>query len=227
MESQEIGRRAIVPRALATAALAAVVALGMTACTAPDAAQPSSTAAQPQATGSATDPATTEAAPTDPAAPEPAPSGSMVPPPGAAAEATDGPLEAAPLPSTAARLDEQVAFDTGMVVEVVSVEPIEVEAETPGEISGPAVVVTVAARNDSDAPRSVDSAVVMVATADGVPGVGTTAGDPSPFVGVIAPGATASARYVFMLDPAAGREVTVTVNYAAGEPVAVFTGSPS
>jgi hypothetical protein len=151
----------------------------------------------------------------------------MVPAPGAPSAAADGPLEAAPLPSEAADLGEQIAFDTGIRVAIVSVEPIEVDAETPGELSGPALVVNVTASNDSASPQAVDSAVVMVETADGDVGIGTTAGDPSPLAGVIDPGESASGRYVFMLDPAAGREVTVTVNYAAGEPVAVFTGTSS
>ena len=98
--------------------------------------------------------------------------------------------------------------------------------ETPGEVDGAAVRVTVQARNDSSEPQAVDSAVVTVVAADDY-GIGTTAGDPSPLSGVVEPGDTVSGVYVFMLDPAADREVTVSVNYAAGEPVAVFTGKTS
>ena len=67
-------------------------------------------------------------------------------------------------------------------------------------------------------------AVVSLTAADGTLGIPTTAGDPVPLAGAIAPGASTTGSYVFMLDPAAGRTVSVTVNYAAAEPVAVFTG---
>ena len=113
-----------------------------------------------------------------------------------------------------------------MVIEIIAVDAIEVTAETPGEVDGTAVRVTVQAHNESSEPQSVDSAVVTVLASDDY-GIGTTAGDPSPLSGVVAPGDTASGVYVFMLDPAADREVTVSVNYAAGEPVAVFTGKTS
>ena len=91
-------------------------------------------------------------------------------------------------------------------------------------MDGPALRVSVAARNQSGEPQEVDSAVVTLITDDGEVGVGTTAGSPSPLSGMVEPGATVSGTYVFMLDPASGRNVTVTVNYAAGEPLAVFTG---
>lgn len=123
-------------------------------------------------------------------------------------------------------MTEQVAFDTGMVIEILAVDAIAVTAETPGEVDGTAVRVTVSARNDSTEAQSVDSAVVTVEAADEY-GIGTTAGNPSPLAGELAPGATASGTYVFMLDPASDREITVSVNYAAGEPVAVFTGKTS
>lgn len=147
--------------------------------------------------------------------PAPAPSG----PPAAA------PVTAPSLPTTAASLGEEVAFDTGFTVEVVAMRVIQVTAETPGEVDGPALVVEVEARNGSGAAQSVDSAVVTVETDDGEIGIGTTAGSPSPLSGVVEPGRTSRGTYVFMLDPASGRDVTVSINYAAGEPIAVFTGT--
>jgi len=88
-------------------------------------------------------------------------------------------------------------------------------------------VVTITAENDSTEPQNLESAVVTLVTDDGTVGIGTTAGEPEPFTGSIAPGDSAEGRYVFMLDDAAGRSVVVTVNYAAGEPVAVFSGKVS
>ncbi|MBO9625099.1 MAG: hypothetical protein J7484_01840 [Microbacterium sp.] len=139
----------------------------------------------------------------------------------------DGPTTAAPLPTQQAPLGETVTFDTGISVAVASLTAVEVEAQTPGEVSGPAVVATVTVTNGSHGAQNLDSAVVMLAADSGDPGIGTTAGEPEPFGGSLEPGATATGRYVFMLDPAAGRAVSVSLNYAAGAPVAVFTGKVS
>lgn len=159
----------------------------------------------------------------------PSPSATQILPPGASAtpDAGDGPQTAAPLPTQEAAVGETVAFDTGISVVIDSVKATTVEAKTPGEVSGPAVIVTVTAKNDSSEVQSLDSAVVMLSADDGEPGIGTTAGDPEPLSGSLKPGASASGRYVFMLGSASDRAVSVSVNYAAGEPVAIFTGKAS
>ncbi|MFF5625271.1 hypothetical protein ACFY5A_07865 [Microbacterium sp. NPDC012755] len=166
---------------------------------------------------------------TDGASPSPSPSATQILPPGAteSPDAGDGPQTAAPLPTQEAAVGETVAFDTGISVVIDKVESVTVKAETPGEVSGTAVVVTVTAKNGTDAAQSLDSAVVTVNAQDGEPGIGTTAGDPAPLTGSLAPGKSATGRYVFMLGSASGRDVAVSVNYAAGEPVAIFTGKVS
>ncbi len=161
------------------------------------------------------------------AQPTPSATATQILPPGTdgSTQGEDGPQTAAPLPTEEAALGDVVAFDTGISVSIDSVKTVEVEAQTPGEVSGTAIVVTVTAENGTDEAQSLESAVVIVtATDDGEPGIGTTAGDPEPFSGSIEPGKSATGRYVFMLEDAADREISVSVNYAAGEPVAVFTG---
>lgn len=208
-------------------AAAALVALGLTGC-GPTAVDPGATPVASETAVATPTPAPSSApVASDPPAAGPTipPGATAVPAPGAGATpGPDGPTEAAALPTTTAALDEAITFDTGMVVEIVAVDPITVTAETPGEMDGPALRVSVAARNQSGEAQEVDSAVVSLVTADGEVGVGTTAGSPSPLSGMVEPGATVSGTYVFMLDPASGRDVTVTVNYAAGEPLAVFNG---
>lgn len=146
---------------------------------------------------------------------------------GDAAQPTTAPVTAAPLPTALGEIGETIAFDTGVSVSIDSVTPVEIEAKTPGEVSGSAVVVKVTAVNDSAEVRSVDSAVVRLTADDGEIGIGTSAGDPAPLHGDIAAGKKATGRYVFMLGSAADRAITVSVNYAAGAPVAVFTGKAS
>ena len=151
----------------------------------------------------------------------PAPTGTWAP---ADATAEPGPATPAPLPTETARIDQPVVFGSGVTVSVRGVDAVSVKAETPGEVSGAAVRVTLTVKNDTTQPLDLGSAVVtLTADHDGF-GVGTTAGGAQPFTGTVAPGGAADATYVFMLDPAQGRAVTVSVNYAAGEPVAVFSG---
>ncbi len=151
----------------------------------------------------------------------PSPTGTWTPP---ADDAAEGPTAPVSVPTLTAALSEPVDFDTGVTVSLVGVEAVDVTAQTPGENAGPAIRVTVSVENRSDGPIDLSSAVVTLSADGGAYGVGTTAGDPRPFQGDIAPEATAEGIYVFMLDPAQDRQVDITVNYAAGEPVAVFTG---
>lgn len=164
---------------------------------------------QPGATGSATPP------------PLVRPTGTWTPP---AKTASSGPTAPAPVPTRSAALGSPVALDTRVTVRLAEVSATTVKAVTPGENSGPAVKVTVSVQNRSTAPVDVNSAVVSLTADKGSAGVGTTAGDPKPLAGSVAPGATAKGTYIFMLAPAKDRQVTVSVNYSAGEPVAVFTG---
>lgn len=158
--------------------------------------------------------------PTSTSSPASSPTGTWSPSP----DDTTGPTAAAPQPTSSAALTEPVTFTTEITVRLVEVEALSVTAQTPGETTGPAVRVTVDVTNNSDAAVDVGSAVVTLMGDGGDYGVGTTAGSPSPLEGTTPAGGTARGTYVFMLDPAQGREVTINVNYAAGEPVAVFTG---
>ena len=149
------------------------------------------------------------------------PTGTWTPP---AKGASAGPTAPAPVPTRSAALNSPVALDTRVTVRLESVSATTVKAVTPGQDSGPAVKVSVSVQNRSTAPVVVDSAVVSLTADKGSSGVGTTAGDPHPLKGSVAPGATARGTYIFMLAPAKGRQITVSVNYSAGEPVAFFTG---
>lgn len=154
-------------------------------------------------------------------APLPSPSGTWKPP---ARKAANGPTAPPPVPTRKAALNTPVSFTTDVTVSLVSVRATSVTASTPGEVSGPAVRVTVKVHNRSKQAVDVSSAVVsLTADKDGY-GIGTTAGKPSPLQGSVAPGSTTSGSYVFMLNPAKARPVTISVNYAAGEPIAIFTG---
>lgn len=136
----------------------------------------------------------------------------------------EGPTEAPPLPEQTGDLDEVITLSTDMVVAIDAISTTTITPETPGEFAGTAVIVEVSVTNTSDAAQNIDSAVVMLVTDDGEVGVATTAGPNNALRGDVESGETVVGSYVYMLDPAQGRAVTVSVNYAAGEPIALFSG---
>lgn len=163
----------------------------------------------------------------EPTATESTSSGSMSPVATATPGLSDGPTEEPALPITQGTTDDTIELSTGMTVALESISTKDVKAETPGDVAGSAVEVVVVVKNASSEAQNVDSAVVTLVTPDGELGIPTTAGGSEPMVGTVAPGATTRGRYIFMLDPASGRDITVSVNYSAGEPVAEFTGRTS
>lgn len=136
-----------------------------------------------------------------------------------------GPTAAPELPEVTGAIGEPVSLPTDVAVDLTSVTTTSLTAQTPGEYTGDAVVVEVRISNEADAALPLDAAVVTLTAEDGDVGIGTGAAPYAPLQGEVAPGEAATGTYVFMLDPADGRSVTLRVGYAAGGPVAVFTGT--
>lgn len=136
----------------------------------------------------------------------------------------EGPTAAPAQPEVHGTAGEGVALPTEMTVSLVSISTTTLTAETPGEYAGPAVVVEIQVQNESDTAQTLDSATASLEAEGGEMGVPTWASPNDPLQGEVAAGSSAAGVYVFMLDPADSRSVTVRVNYSAGAPVAVFTG---
>jgi Domain of unknown function (DUF4352) len=130
-------------------------------------------------------------------------------------------------PSVDVSITQPAVLPTGVSVKLASVTATTVTAETPGELSGSAVVVTVTVTNDGTTDADVESAYVYVVAADGTYAIPTTSGPYAPLTGELKPGQSATGSYVFMLSEPAGREVTITVTHSAGQPAAQFTGAVS
>lgn len=190
-------------RAGAAWAIGVAVVAGLTGCSAPHEENP---VANPTAQSSSPI-TTTWSPPADPTA--------------------QGATAAPRLPEEGGAVDQPLTLSTGMVVSVDSLTPTTITPETPGEYAGSAVIVALSVRNTSEEVQSLDSAVVTLVADDGEVGVATTAGRNRPLAGTVAVGETAEGSYAFMLDPAEGRSVVVSVNYAAGEPIAHFEGKVS
>ena len=169
--------------------------------------------------------------------PRPSDSPVATPSAGATAGATASPTTA-PAPAKPGKLDAryggvvastaEVSHDVktpgGLTAKVASVESYTATATRPGEVSGPAVKVTLTLVNStgSDFP-------VSTATVNAYYGSASTPADPvqgdasaKPFSGTLKPGASATAVYVFTVPAADAGDVTLTLSDQAGAQLVVF-----
>ncbi|WP_369136676.1 hypothetical protein [Modestobacter versicolor] len=210
-------RRLTLLGALLAVVVAAVVTLVLTTGTDDE---PSPAAA---GSGAAT---STPAAPT-PAAPSAAAPTSVAPvavtpePTGPTADADEPPASLVPV-----ALDQPAAVGNGITAEVVALEGIDATAVGPGNVSGPALRVTVRITNGTAGPVPLGGVAVDLASGpELVPASPVGDASAAPFTGTVAAGATAEGTYVFSIAPADRGEVTLSVGYQAGAPILVFTGS--
>jgi len=116
--------------------------------------------------------------------------------------------------------------DSGLTVELSSVEPIESSAPAPGQVSGPAFAITMMIKNTGDEPVDTSRIEISLEDSSGNPGSGMI-GEPAEwFEGSIDPGTQASGVYVFTVDESERDTVRVTFSLRPGLPAVVFTGTP-
>jgi hypothetical protein len=154
---------------------------------------------------------------------EPLPTATVPAPDGGSIEETVAPVP--PGPTQEAELGETAELDGGVNVTISDVESLDVEANTPGEIAGPAVALTLTVENTSDDAIDLSTAMVSVTGAKGSYGQATTSEPYSPFQGSVAPGDEATGVYVFRLPADERSALEATVEYVAGAPIALFAGS--
>lgn len=172
----------------------------------------------PTPTPTATDEA---AVPAEPPAEEPA-----APPADGAAAAPEAPTTYEPVTEPAVGLDAPATFATGVTARLTALESVAGEARGPGEVSGPAVRVTVELSNGTPSPLRLDAAVVNVyAGEDLVPGEPLSGPGQRPFTGTLAPGASTTAAYVFNVPPALRERLQVTVSYDPRVTTVLFEGA--
>lgn len=182
------------------------------------------TGVDPSAATSAPGDSSGSAAASSPAATTaPAPATTEVPQPGGPGNITDTVAEGTVVSAAPVALDATSDSGTGVGVALSGIEATTTEAELPGEVAGPGVKVTVTVTNDSAAAVDLGNVVVDLQDSAGTPAIPMTVGA-SPFTGSVASGATATATYVFSVPSSYTNPATITVTYAAGAPVAVFTG---
>jgi hypothetical protein len=123
-------------------------------------------------------------------------------------------------------LDAQAGAGDGVVATLPRIEEIQGSAEGPGNVSGPALRVTVRIANGTADPVTLDGVAVNLF-------YGPTRTPASPledasqrsFTGSLEPGGSADGVYVFSVPADARDAVAVEVGYQVGAPFLLFTGS--
>lgn len=122
------------------------------------------------------------------------------------------------------KLDKPAKPTQTVVVTLPSIKAINAKGQGPGEVSGPALAVTVKVTNDGDSDVDLTSTVVNLTAANGDPGSMMTGAPAKPLPAKVKPGKSASGVYVFAVPKNQRNPITVEASINADVPVAVFRG---
>ncbi|MBC9227705.1 hypothetical protein GL325_15355 [Aeromicrobium sp. 636] len=122
-------------------------------------------------------------------------------------------------------LNEVVRASGDVQVQITKIESVQGKAKVAGEISGPAVRVTVEIENGSDGDLDLGYVSVNAYTgSDRVPAAPIMQPGGRPMVGTLKAGGRADGVYLFSVGTKARPLMTVGVDYVAGQPTAIFRG---
>lgn len=122
-------------------------------------------------------------------------------------------------------LGQTVDVGNQITASVTGVDRITGQARLPGEIAGPALAVKVTITNGSAQPLPVSDVTVTLQDSAGTPATSLGTDPYAPFQGSVDASQAGQAVYVFSFPAELTMPVTITVNYSASAPVAVFTGN--
>lgn len=149
-------------------------------------------------------------------------------PPGGSVAPANGPIvnvDTPPPSLPAVGWDEPVSSDNGLSVRVVSVRGISAQGNGRGQVSGPALALTVRVTNDSADAVSLNGLEVNVAFGrDQTPASPVDDPSASPLGGSLGSHDSAEGRYTFTVPTDARDTVTATIGLEADSPRLVFTG---
>jgi hypothetical protein len=121
--------------------------------------------------------------------------------------------------------DEPSDNGEGLVAEITAMKAVQGEAVQAGEIAGPAVQFTLRLTNDTDA--AIDLGLIAVNAYIGealTPAGGLVKPGAAPFEGTLAVGDSTDGVYVYSIPEDQRGDVTLTLDYRAGQPAFVFRG---
>lgn len=125
----------------------------------------------------------------------------------------------------AVSLDATAHFTSAIAARLTRVEPISAKGNGPGEISGPALELTIKITNDGKSSIDLGNAVVNLADSRKQPGLPIAGAPAKPFSGTLSGGRSAVGIYVFTVPVGHRAPVSVTVSYTAAAPVVLFVGN--
>lgn len=208
---------------LQSAAALALVVMGASACTS-QAEAPAEVAPSPMPTVTKNLPSGARSSRAAPSARPPA--STPVPQPGSGDVSTT----ASATPEQTQRpvaLDSPAETGSGLTASITRVRGIEAEAKGPGEVSGPAVALTVSVENGSRQPADMGGTVVTLEDSSGAPGGEILSPPAKPLAGTVAAGKRAKGTYVFRVAKDRRDPIRVLVTLGSGLPVLVFRGDAS
>ncbi|MCU1658102.1 MAG: hypothetical protein JWO57_2758 [Pseudonocardiales bacterium] len=126
-------------------------------------------------------------------------------------------LHAVPLTATA-------AFGDRVTASIARLQPISAKARGVGEVSGPALAVTILLHNGTGNAISLSNAIVDLTDAGNAPGNPMSGPPAHPFSGSLAAGADATAVYVFTVPVQHRTNIKIKVSYSALTPDVLFVG---
>jgi hypothetical protein len=118
-------------------------------------------------------------------------------------------------------------FGDGVTAKIVGVVPVQSVAQGPGEISGPAIKVTISLKNGTKDAISVNQVTINVSYGKQASPASDIQGDPAakPFHGTVGIGAIVRGTYVFDVPKNQRSDVSISVSYEALSPIVVFAGA--
>lgn len=125
-------------------------------------------------------------------------------------------------------LQQPIVAPDGVSAKLTKLESVDGEAVGAGDIAGPAIRVTVELSNGTSA--DFDTALTVVNAyygADRTPANALVKPGGRSLSGTIASGASQDAVYIFSIPEDERGDVTITVDYAPGQPAIVFQGDAS
>lgn len=126
--------------------------------------------------------------------------------------------------TTASPLALDRSYQAGKVrVELAALKAVNAKGEGPGEISGPALAVSVRIINGTT--KNLDVSHVIVNLLDSKGNVATPLSPSAPFSGSIAAGDSAKGTYEFSIAKNVRKPVKVSVTYDLDQPTALFVGN--
>lgn len=136
-------------------------------------------------------------------------------------EATDQPTR--PTPATV-EIDQAAEPADGVSVELISFEAIEATAAVPGEVSGPALAVTVAIENGSDDDILTSSVIVNLYYGPERTPANILVNPREEFPETLPAGESAQGRFAFTIAVSERSDVLIEVDLSLDMPVVLFEG---